>query len=324
MPIQLPATLAEWETDAPKLRAQLWSLLGDLPPVFTPEATITSREARDGYTLERLQFDNGAGATVYGYLLLPDNLPMPAPAVLYHHLHGGQYELGKDELFDDARIGFAPGAPLAQAGYIVFAIDAYAFNQRETQGPAGERERGSATEQALFKHFVWQGQTLWGMMVRDDLLALNYLASRPEVDAERIAVTGMSLGGSRTTWLAALDERLKVVVPIAQMTRYADFAATGNYNLHSIYYYVPGFLKAGLDMEILTSLVAPRRQMILIGDSDPLSPVDGVRKIVDFTQQIYALYGASEQFQPKIYPGIAHKFTQEMFAALLDCLKTRL
>ena len=324
MPINTPVTLAEWEAEAPKLRARLGSLLGEMPPLFTPQATITSREVRDGYTLERLQFENGAGATVYGYLLLPDGVKERAPAVLYHHLHGGQYALGKEGLFDAARIGFAPGAPLVRAGYVVLAIDAYGFNQRETQGPAGERERGVATEQALFKHFVWRGQTLWGMMVRDDLLALNYLASRPEVDAGRIAATGMSLGGSRTTWLGALDERLKIVVPIAQMTRYADFAATGNYNLHSIYYYVPGFLKTGLEMEILTSLVAPRTQMILIGDEDPLSPIVGVRKIVDFTQQVYALYGASEQFQPTIYAGIGHQFTQEMFAALLNCLKTHL
>jgi hypothetical protein len=80
----------------------------------------------------------------------------------------------------------------------------------------------------------------------------------------------------------------------------------------------------GLDMEILTSLAAPRTQMILIGDSDPLSPVAGVRKIIDFTQHIYALYGAGAQFQPQIYAGIAHKFTPEMFAALLDCLTTSL
>jgi len=323
----VPATLAEWEAYAPKARAMLWSLLGDLPPLFTPTPTITQREARDGFTVESLTFDNGAGATVYGYLLLPDKISHPAPAVLYHHMHGGKYELGKQELWQDWLIeGIAPGTALARAGYVLLAIDAYGFNQRETQGPAGDRERGGATEQALFKKFIWEGKTLWGMMVRDDMLALNYLLSRPEVDPQRVAATGMSLGGSRTTWLAALDQRVKVVIPVAQMTRYADFAATGNYNLHGIYYYVPGFLKAGLDMdmEILTSLVAPRPQMILIGDSDPLSPVAGVRKIVDFTQRVYALYGAADRFMPRFQAGIAHKYTPSMFAQMLDCLRENL
>ncbi|MEO8396231.1 MAG: acetylxylan esterase [Chloroflexota bacterium] len=321
----VPASRSEWETYAPSARAMLWSLLGDLPPTFTPTPTITKREAREGYTVEALEFDNGAGATVYGYLLLPNNGGKAAPAVLYHHMHGGKYEVGKQELWQEWLIeGIAPGPALAREGYVVLAIDAYCFNQRETQGPAGDRERGGATEQALFKKFVWEGTTLWGMMVRDDLLALNYLVSRPEVDPQRVAAAGMSLGGSRTTWLGALDERLKVVIPVAQMTRYEDFAATGNYNLHGIYYYVPGFLKAGLDMEILTSLVAPRTQMILIGDQDPLSPLVGVQKIIEYTRQVYQIYGAEDRFMPKIQAGIAHKFTPTMFASLVECLRENL
>ena len=80
------------------------------------------------------------------------------------------------------------------------------------------------TELSLFKHFLWQGRTLWGMMIHDDLSALAYLCSRPEVDDGRIGATGMSLGASRSTWVAALDESVKAVAPVSQMTRYRDFA----------------------------------------------------------------------------------------------------
>src|SRR5690242_8375565 len=90
----VPTSRADWEAYAPKARATLWSLLGDLPPLFTPTPTITQREARDSYTVESLTFENEAGASVYGYLLLPDHLDKPAPAVLYHHMHGGKYEVG--------------------------------------------------------------------------------------------------------------------------------------------------------------------------------------------------------------------------------------
>lgn len=323
MSIPPPHTRAEWEAYVPSARAALRSLLGDLPPLFTPHATITSREQREGYTLESLTFDNGAGATVYSYLL-PQHIPERAPAVLYHHLHGGKYELGKDELWVDSGIGMSRGEALVRAGFVVLAIDAYGFNQRQSQGPAGERERGGAVEQSLYKKFVWEGKTLWGMMARDDMLALNYLLSRPEVDPQRVGATGMSLGGSRTTWLGALDERLKVIIPVAQMTRYADFAATGNYNLHGIYYYLPGFLKSGLDMEILVSLAAPRTQMILIGDADPLSPIEGVRKVIDFARHVYSLYDAEERFTAKVYAGMGHQYTGEMFAAVVQCLRDQL
>lgn len=324
MPIAPPATRAEWDAYAPSARAALWSLLGDMPPVFTPAATITRREPREGYVVESLAFDNGAGATVYGYLLLPETIAKPAPAVLYHHAHGGKYDVGKDELWRDAGIGMTRGEALVRAGFVVLAVDAYGFNQRQTQGAAGERERGAATELTLFKQFVWEGKTLWGMMVRDDLLALNYLVARPEVDPLRVGATGMSLGGSRTTWLGALDERIKTVVPVAQMTRYAEFAASGNYDLHGIYYYLPGFLKSGLDMEILASLAAPRAQMILIGDADPLSPIEGVRKVIDFTRRVYQLYGAEARFMPRVYAGMGHQYTPEMFATMVDYFRATL
>ena len=109
MTITIPASRSEWEADAATARATLWQLLGDLPPTFTPMATITSRTEREGCIVESLEFDNGAGAMVYGTLLLPPNLSKVAPAVLFHHLHGGKYVLGKDELWSEDVIGFAPG-----------------------------------------------------------------------------------------------------------------------------------------------------------------------------------------------------------------------
>jgi dienelactone hydrolase len=310
-----------WESEREKIRAKFWELLGDLPPLFTPQPLVLERTMREGCIVHKIAFDNGAGAQVYGYLLFPPRLKAPAPAVLYHHVHGGKYDLGKDELFrprDDGRI---PGPALVEAGYIVLAIDCYCFGERQSQGPLGEVEAGAATEQALFKHFLWRGSSLWGMIVRDDLLALNYLLSRPEVDPERIGVTGMSLGGSRTTWMGALDDRPRVIVPVAQMTRYQNFAATGRYNLHSIYYYVPNMLKSSLDMEHLVALAAPCPQAILIGDSDPLSPIEGVHQVVDYARRIYQQYDAADDFTTFIEPGAAHQYTPAMFTRMLDIMK---
>ena len=55
---------------------------------------------------------------------------------------------------------------------------------------------------------------------------------------------------------------------------------SGDYRLHSIYYYLPGMLASGIDMEHIVALTAPRYQLILCGDSDPLSPIGGIHKIV--------------------------------------------
>jgi dienelactone hydrolase len=321
LPADFPANREQWDQHKASYRQALWTLLGELPPLFTPEAETLYIEQRDGYTLSRLQFDNGAGAMVYGYLLLPDPLQAPVAAVLYHHYHGGKYWIGKDEVLDDPVSHQQRGAALAKQGYAVLCIDAYCFGERQHQGPAGKREGGAGTEQALFKHLLWNGSSLWGMMVRDDLLALNYLVSRPEIDPSRIAATGMSLGASRTTWLSALDERVKVTIPVAQMTRYRDYADQGDYSLHSFYYYLPGMLKSGIDMEIIVSLTAPRAQLVLIGDSDNLSPLSGIRKVDEVAKQVYDYYEASGAFETRLYPGLGHQFTQTMFTALLDALQ---
>lgn len=316
-------TLEDWELRKPILRESLWRLLGELPPVFTPDVKILAKVQREGFTLEKFTFENGANATVFGSVLIPDNLKDAAPAILYNHYHGSKYFLGKSEMLVDRGTEPAPGIALVNMGYVVLAIDAYAFGERQSQSPqAGDV--GAATELNLFKKFLWEGATLWGMMLRDDLLALNYLVTRAEVDVSKIGTTGMSLGGSRSTWLAALDERIQVVVPVAQMTRYQNFDAHGAYGGHGIYYYVPGMLKSGIDMEYLVALAAPRPQLILIGDSDPLSPVDGVYEIDTFARHIYSLYEAENQFQTVIYEGVGHEYTSPMFNAMLNWFRQQL
>ncbi|MCB9450423.1 MAG: dienelactone hydrolase family protein [Anaerolineaceae bacterium] len=313
--VKPPDTLAGWQAYRQDVRKSLWQLLGDVPPPFSPHVQTLGITPHDGYSLHQISFENGLGATVPGLLLIPDHLAGRAPAVLYQHFHGGKYPIGKDQLFL-AKDATPDGIALVNQGYVVLVIDAYAFGERQSQGPAGTAESGAATELSLFKHFLWEGKTLWGMMLHDDLLALAYLRERPEVDPARIGTTGMSMGGSRATWLAALDDTVKVVIPIGQMTRYEDFAASGQYHLHSIYYYLPGMLRSGLDMEHLVSLAAPRPQRILIGDQDPLSPIAGVRKIEAYARHIYGLYGLPENFQLTVYDGIGHRYTPAMREAM--------
>lgn len=317
--------LETWQTQRQDIRGRLWALLGEMPPLFTPEIAIDRTTQEDGYALHHFTFDNGAGATVYGYLLVPDPLSAPAPAVLYHHVHGGIYEWGKDQLLTPHRLyGHTDGVELVKRGFVVLGIDAYCFGERQNQGPAGTRESGGATEVSLFKRFLWEGTCLWGMMVRDDLLALSALLSRPEVDPARVGATGMSLGGSRTTWVGALDDRVAMTIPISQMTRYANLLANGELARHSVYYYVPGVLKASLDMEHLVALTAPRGLTILTGDQDPSSPYEGIQRIIDYTKRVYDLYGAGEQFKVTIYPGIEHAYTQEMFEAMVGAFEQQL
>jgi dienelactone hydrolase len=322
----LPKSMQSWEKRRTKLRRSLLRLLGDLPELFTPKVTISERLSKDGYELERFTFDNGIGDTVYGYLLIPAGHKGRGSAILYHHYHANRYKQGKEEVISKAfkKLDFATGEVLAREGYVVLCIDAYAFGERRFQGPAGKKEEGRRTEESLFKIFLWQGRTLWGMMVRDDLLALNYLLSRRQVDPKRVAAMGMSMGSTRTWWAAALDERIKVAVCVACLTRYQNLIAHGQVRQHGIYYYVPNMLAEKIDAETVIGLIAPRPLLTLTGDKDAGSPVDGVQLINAFQEYLYKLYGKTENFRGLIYKSVRHEYTPEMWKETLSWLKKHL
>jgi dienelactone hydrolase len=308
----VPASREAWEKKRETVRAELWQLLGHLPR--RPEALkveTLAREQRDGYLLERFRFDNGAGASVPGYVLLPQNAKGKSPAILYCHWHGGQYDIGKEELFRTNATPVPAGPALAKRGYIVVAIDAYCFGERNGQGPGGPEEIGGAGELTASKFQLWVGRTLWGMIVRDDLMALDYLCSRPEVDTNHIGVTGISMGATRTWWLMALDDRPKAGVAVACLTRYQNLIAQESLKRHGIYYFVPNFLRH-FDTEAVVSLIAPRAVLFQTGDQDGGSPVDGIQIIETKARPAWKLYGKEMEFESIIYPGVAHVYLPEM------------
>jgi dienelactone hydrolase len=128
---------------------------------------------------------------------------------------------------------------LARKGYVVAAIDAYFNGDRVGLGPGGENDSKLGQEHSLFKLHLWQGRTLWGMMLRDEQCLLDYLQTRPEIDPDRIGATGMSMGCTRAWWLAAIDDRIDALVGVACFTRYTELLSHGDLRKHGIYYFVP-------------------------------------------------------------------------------------
>jgi dienelactone hydrolase len=309
----VPDSRAGWETQRGATRARLWQLLGPLPPRPAALSVKTvSRQDHEKYVLERFEFDNGAGATVPGYLFLPKGATSKVPAVLYCHWHGGQYDNGKEEMLRSEHTPVAPGPALAARGYAVLGIDAYCFGERNGHGP-GSSERGGAGELTASKFNLWFGRTLWGMILRDDLIALDYLVSRPEIDRERVGVTGISMGATRSWWLMALDDRLKAGVAVACLTRYQNLIAHESLKAHGIYYYVPGLL-AHFDTEAVVALIAPRPILFQTGDQDDGSPIDGVMAIEEKVRPAFRLYDANDAFRSIVYPGVGHVYLPEMWA----------
>jgi dienelactone hydrolase len=230
--------------------------------------------------------------------------------ILYNHAHGGEYAIGKEELFTQRRFMQAPYGPvLTGEGYAVLCIDHWAFGKRAKR-----------TESDLFKHMLWRGQVMWGRMVYDSLRAIDYLISRPDVDANRIATLGMSMGSTMAWWIAALDTRIKVCVDLCCLTDFDALIEEDNLRGHGLYYFVPGLLKHFSAAEI-NALIAPRPHLSLAGNRDALTPAFGLERIDQALKQAYADAGAPDDAWMMVREDVGHQETPAMRAAVLGFLK---
>ena len=309
---QFPATLAAWTKDRVKVGETLQRLLGDLParPKQLKVQTVYKKNM-NGYTLEKFLIDNEVDGWIPGYIAIPANVKGKVPVILGMHGHGSS----KDNIFgSNSNTAQDVLALLLSRGYAVIAIDSYFNGERRGTGPAGDREmQTSRSDQELsqFKINLWFGRSLWGMQLRDEQIALDYLATRPEIDMERIGAQGMSMGSTRAWWLAAIDDRIKTVVGVACFTRYEELIQQRELVAHGIYYFVPGMLQH-FDTEAVMGMIAPRPFLALTGDSDQGSPISGIRTLEKKLDIVYSLYNKKEQFKSIVYPKTGHVYSDDM------------
>jgi lysophospholipase L1-like esterase len=311
----VPASSEMWKGQRPRILEIVRQSLGDLPPRPTPvRARSITRELRAGYVLERVSIENGVDGEIGALLLLPEGAQQRNPAILW--LHSSTPD--KTQIITPNTNGGAEplGEVLVRAGFVVFAPDAYWHGERAGTGPAGPTETGRTEQESLFKLNLWMGRTLWGMFVRDDQIALDYLVSRPEVNPHRIGTTGMSMGSTRAWWLAAVDERIACAVGIACLTRYENLIRHGQLKQHGVYYFANGLLKH-FDSEGVLALIAPRPFLALTGALDAGSPADGVMALEEKVSKVYGVLGVPERYRSVLYPEIGHTVTPAMRAETL-------
>jgi dienelactone hydrolase len=312
---KVPANAAEWRKRRPQVLQTVVQSLGDLPPrPSPPHARLVSCERRKGYTVESIAIANDVDSDISALLLVPEQRTKPAPAILW--LHSSTPDKTQI-LTPHTNGGVEPlGEVFVKAGYVVLAPDACWYGERSGTGPSGRAEMGVKAQETRFKLNLWMGRTLWGMFVRDDQIALDYLYSRPEVDRRRIGATGMSMGSIRSWWLAAVDERIAAVVGVACLTRYQNLIAHGQLRQHGVYYYVNGLLRH-FDTEGVIALIAPRPYLALTGDLDAGSPADGIKIVEAKVRGVYAALDARDHFKNILYPNIDHTYTPDMRAEML-------
>ena len=301
--------------EAASMRARLWTLLGgfDREPRAVSSRTLR-HERRQSFELSRLALDFGDGSSVPALLVMPHDHAVPVPAVLYCHAHGNRYDIGKSELIEGRPSLRKPAYAdvLAGLGIAGLSLDMPTFG-----------ERSGETESALAKACHWQGRTLFGAMLRDLRVGLDFLCGHQAIDARRIATFGISMGSTHAWWLAALDPRVAAVAELCCLADVGTLIETGAHDLHGPYMTVPG-LGAEFATGAIAALVAPRPFLSCTGLRDPLTPERAVRAAHDTIAAGYAALGASQQWQPYCDPGSGHEETADMRRRVIAFLQAAL
>ena len=294
-------TLRDWTDRRGQYREELFEMLGLSPrPAKTDlQPTITGRVEHAEFFVEKLHFQSLPGLYVTALLYVPKNLTGRAPAILYGCGHADVKD-GKTSLGN--KTGYQHhGEWFARHGYVCLAIDTIQLG--ELQGVHHGTRR--------FGQFWWnsRGYTPAGVEAWNGIRALDYLQSRPEVDPEKIGMTGRSGGGAYTWYTAALDERIKVAVPVAGITDLHNHVVDGTVKGHCDCMFMVNTYR--WDYAKLAALLAPRPLLIANSDKDTIFPLDGVLRVHGAVARLYALHNASEKLGLLITEG-PHKDTQDL------------
>jgi dienelactone hydrolase len=333
--------VATWR---PRARTRLRECL--LQPDVGPAADIriTQRYEYDGLHVEELSWQLPYGPRTAAVLLKPLGASGRLPGVLGLHDHGGLKFFGhqkitrtRDEQHPIVRRhqqsdygGTAWANELARRGYAVLVPDAYSFASRRVRiadvsppGREGAEPVTSDDEQAvetynrfaarhehlMAKALFCAGTTWPGVFTVEDQRALDYLASRPDVDSSRLGCAGLSGGGLRTVYLAGLDERIRCACCVGMMTTWRDYLLHKAHT-HTWMIYIPG-LPLDLDYPEILGLHAPAPTLVLNNAEDPLFTLPEMQRADRMLREVFAKAGAVEAYRCSFYPG-AHKFDREM------------
>ena len=293
---------AAWEKRAAWLRTHTLTACGLWPPpVKTPlDPIVSDRMERGGYTIEKAAFQSWPGFYVTGNLYRPRGGKGPYPAVLCPH---GHWSEGRFTDKGEPEGGVQPRAiTLARLGCVVFSYDMVGYGDSQRQVPhtlAGEDNE------------LW-GSSLMKLQLWNAIRGLDFLASLEDVDAERLAVTGASGGGTQTFMLMAVDPRVKAAAPVCMVSAFMQ----GGCECEN----APLLRLDTINPEI-TALMAPRPLLMVSATGDWTSRTPQVE--YPMVRGIYALYGAEDRVSNRHFEA-PHNYNRRSREAVYDFLLTHL
>ncbi len=268
------------------LRERMLAALGEFPDKTPLNAKIVGKEQRDGYRIEKLIYESRPNHHVTATLYLPDGKgPFPGCLMPIGHSNNGK------------------AAEYIQRGSILLVKNGIAVL---TYDPIGQGERKqlldslnkaaipNSTSEHTLVHVgaMLVGQTTATYRIWDGIRSLDYLASRPEIDPKRLGCTGCSGGGTLTSYLMAIDDRIACAAPSCYITTLERLFATigpqdGEQN-------ITGQVALGIDHSDYITMRAPRPTLLATATQD-FFDIKGSWTSFREATQIYGILGHSER-----------------------------
>ncbi|HVN79547.1 MAG TPA: acetylxylan esterase [Terriglobia bacterium] len=280
-------SVGDWKARQIRVRKVLDEVISPFPPKTPLNARVLGSLRKEDYLVEKIIFESRPKFYVTGCLFIPEARKGKSPAIL--------------DVLGHTDIAFrAPGYQqlllnLVKKGFVVFAMDPIGQGERLQYYDSAQRRSlvgGPTTEHSyLGNQCFLSGGSAAHYFTWDGIRAIDYLVSRPEVDAARIGVTGISGGGTQTSYIAAFDERVLAAAPTCYITSYQRLLesigpqdAEQNFN---------GGLRHGIDHADLLEVRAPRPTLVVSTTRDFFS-IQGARETFMEAKSAFRALGAEE------------------------------
>ena len=272
----------QWQKARPGYKEEYFYMLGLSPmPEKTPlEAKVTGTFQGDGFVVDMLHYQSRPRLYVTANLYRPAGAKEGErlPAVLYVCGHSGMGRSGNKTAYQ------SHGIWLARHGYVCLVLDSLQL------GEIAGIHHGTYREGRWW--WLSRGYTPAGVECLNGMRGIDYLAGRPDVDPDRIAVTGISGGGAATFWIAAADERVKAAVPVSGMADLESYVANRVINGHCDCMFLHNTFQ--WPWTRIAALAAPRALLFANSDHDAIFPMDANERVINLLKRLYSLYGASD------------------------------
>jgi len=281
-------TLADWQKRQEWLRTVLKDVIGTFPKKTPLNAKITRTIDKDDFKVEHIIYESQPGFYVTSSMFIPSGLRGKAPVVIYCSGHSDNgYRAYQTQILN-----------LVKKGFIVFAFDPVDQGERlEYFDPQTNKPKEGGSD--LWHSFSGAQALITGSsqlmyMMWDGIRAVDYVLTRSEVDPSRIGITGRSGGGTQSSWIAALDERIYAAAPESYITNFRGlFWGPGPQDAEQEP--VNGIIR-GIDLADLLLIRAPKPTLIIATTGDYFG-IQGFRESAKEASGIYKAYNKEADFE---------------------------